>query len=232
MYQLSQRNLRSDTAPLPLSQEIPSRAVRSNAAFIVKDQLHDSLVSEKFEKLRQYHPESAEHSFRVAERAIELALSLGFSGENLRVLARGSLLHDLGKLDVPLEILDKPSRLTSAERAIIRTHPRKSFERLPEKDFSRERRIAVAHHEFQRDGYPRDNRKSYSCCEQRRTSDPLLHRLSEILAAADMYDALTSARPYKIPLGPEKAEALMRNEFRGDPTLIDMLFQKKLRRAA
>ncbi|MCU1344790.1 MAG: metal dependent phosphohydrolase, partial [Acidimicrobiia bacterium] len=68
------------------------------------------------------------HSQRTARVATELGLRMGLSTSRLRVIARGAYLHDVGKIAIPISILNKPGKLTAEERAVIETHPRLGYE--------------------------------------------------------------------------------------------------------
>jgi putative nucleotidyltransferase with HDIG domain len=132
-------------------------------------------------------PYTGHHSNRVTNIALTFARSLGLDTQDMEVLANAGYLHDIGKIGVSDSILLKPGPLTPEERAIIETHPRigeKIVEPLGFK--SQEKDLILLHHErWDGQGYPHGLQGS---------SIPYLCRL---LALADVYDALSSDRPYR-----------------------------------
>ena len=159
-------------------------------------------------------PYTGGHCDRLAEYSIRLAEKLGLP-EDLRVaLRRGALIHDIGKLAVPEHILLKPGPLTPEERKIMEQHS-VAGERIcaPLRSFRHVLPIIRHHHEkWDGSGYP-DGLK--------REQIPLTAR---ILQVTDVYDALTTDRPYRKALPMEKALAIMREEMnRGwwDRSILD-----------
>jgi putative nucleotidyltransferase with HDIG domain len=127
------------------------------------------------------------HNLRVTMYALKLAAELNIPPEQLRALAQGTIVHDVGKISVPDEILNKPGPLTNEERAIIEQHPIKGYETCKTLGFMMdELQIIRSHHEkWDGSGYP-DQLKGEAI--------PLLAR---IVAVADVYDAITSNRSYR-----------------------------------
>lgn len=127
------------------------------------------------------------HNLRVTMYALKLATELHIQPEQLRALAQGTIVHDVGKINVPDAILNKPGSLTSEERSIIEQHPVKGYEMCKTLGFMMEElNIIRSHHErWDGTGYP-DQLKGVNI--------PLLAR---IVAVADVYDALTSNRAYR-----------------------------------
>ncbi len=145
---------------------------------------------------------TGEHSLRVAEYADQLARQLGVSEVRRATLRRAALLHDLGKIAIPNLILDKPSRLTDEEFALVKQHPHYTAMILrPIPGFGRITEIAAAHHEkLDGTGY-----------HLGLTGDKLDMEM-RILAVADIYDALTAARPYREAMPLEKALAILQKD--------------------
>ncbi|MDZ7802205.1 MAG: HD domain-containing phosphohydrolase [Trueperaceae bacterium] len=131
--------------------------------------------------------ETAGHSQRVTKLTVDLAWKLGFSGEALADVRRGALLHDIGKMGIPDAILLKPGKLDAEEWEIIKRHPVHARDFLAGVPFlERALDIPYAHHErWDGSGYPRGLLGE---------DIPLPAR---IFAVADVYDALTSDRPYR-----------------------------------
>lgn len=153
------------------------------------------------------------HSFRVALSALRVGEAMGIGPEGLRALASGGIVHDVGKVQVPDQILNKPGKLTPEERAQIELHPVTGFDMCRRLGFLGDELDVIRHHHERWDGtgYP-----------DRLVGEdiPLLAR---ILAVADVYDALTSARSYREPWTHARArEAIL--EWSGthfDPRVVE-----------
>ena len=127
------------------------------------------------------------HSFRVARYAAMLARELGYNNEAVVDHYNAALMHDLGKIAIPTEILNKPGRLTDDEYAIIKTHTSIGYELL--KDISTMPLLADAarsHHE-------RPDGKGYPMG----LSGDDIPRVAQIIGVADTFDAMYSDRPYR-----------------------------------
>lgn len=145
---------------------------------------------------------TGEHSTRVTAYSVGLADAMGFDADRVTTIRRAALLHDIGKLGVSTSILDKPGRLTDEEFAAVKLHPLftqrilsmiKGFERITE--------VASAHHE-RLDG--RGYHMGYSA--------PQLDMEMRIVAAADVFDALSANRPYRDALSMKEVFAIMEVE--------------------
>ncbi|WP_104989725.1 HD domain-containing phosphohydrolase [Deinococcus sp. NW-56] len=158
--------------------------------------------------------ETQGHTERVTHLALTFGAALGLSPERLLGLRQGAALHDIGKLGVPDAVLLKPGRLTPEERLLIETHAPRGAELAARIPFLHPEAHGVvrSHHErWDGTGYP-----DGLCGE----GVPLLAR---IFALCDVYDALTSDRPYRAALPPEEALAIL-EAGRGtqfDPALTD-----------
>jgi putative nucleotidyltransferase with HDIG domain len=144
-----------------------------------------------------------EHTRRVALLAARVGDELKLPATARRHLAVGGLLHDIGKLSVPLEILQKPAGLTDEEFAAIKRHPADGRRLLEELGgFPEEvRRLVSDHHErLDGSGYPRGLTAGQLKLETR------------ILAVCDVYDALVSDRVYRAAWTPERALALLQEQ--------------------
>ncbi len=162
-------------------------------------------------------PSTREHSRRVARLAVAVGAKMGLDAAATRRLAIAGLLHDIGKLQVPEAILNKPGQLTDEEFAVIRTHPGRGAELLLHLGgFDEEVPIVLSHHErFAGGGYP----------EGRVGQDiPLGAR---ILTACDVFDALTSRRAYREPWPEQRALELLRDEAGTtfDPACVEALLE-------
>ncbi len=155
-----------------------------------------------------------EHTRRVALRAVEVGEELGLSPAQLRELALGGLLHDIGKLSTPTEILGKPGALSDEELAEIRRHPAAGDALLSDLGgFSPAVLRLVRHHHERLDGSGYPDRLG-------RDDLPLDTR---ILAVCDVYDALVSDRVYREAWSHERAVALLRDTAQFDQRSVDAL---------
>jgi putative nucleotidyltransferase with HDIG domain len=157
-------------------------------------------VAEAFAKvIDAKSPFTFEHSARVASIAGEIAANLELDGPVRSDLRRAALLHDIGKLTISNQILDKPGGLTGEEFAAMKRHPLftvRILERVT--PFAGIAAVGGAHHEkLDGSGYP------YGLDESQ------LSQLARILTVADIYEALTAVRPYRDALAPEEALTLM-----------------------
>jgi len=137
-----------------------------------------------------------EHSVNVTILALVLGIELKLDKNKLMDLAIGGILHDLGKIFMPREVLLKNGKLTDEEYAIIKEHPVKGYEYIRDNiDISIvSRNVMLQHHEkIDGTGYP------YGIKGDK------IHKFGKIVAIADVYDALTSDRPYRRAMSPNEA---------------------------
>ncbi len=195
---------------------------------LLEDLLRDPEIDRRLTCLRNHHTESHEHSLRVCLLSLDLGIQLHLSPSDLWYLGRASLLHDIGKLEIPRAILEKPAALSPHEIQMMQKHVRLGFwaiqameNELP--DYDVVKKIAVAHHEFTTTPYPRDarSRAMATSTTERRKLDQTIDYLAQIVAIADMTDALRHTRAYKQGYPRTKIEQILRHEFQGDPQLID-----------
>ncbi len=139
--------------------------------------------------------ETEGHTQRVTKAALRLADAMGLGNDELIQVRRGALLHDIGKIGVPDHILLKPGDLTEEELAAMKKHPQFAFDLFSYIDFLRPALdIPYCHHEkWDGTGYPRGLKGEQI---------PLTAR---IFAIVDVYDAVTSDRPYRVAWTKEKA---------------------------
>lgn len=189
--------------------------------------LNQPSVQKHLVGLKRHTLEAYEHSLRVARLAILLAEENKFDEESIRLAGMAGLLHDLGKCDILDDILKKPSSLDEAEREHIKQHPRAGFLRLTEPEFAEVRKIVVAHHEYKKHPYPRNNRERRASARgDRRNPNQRLALLTQLVAAADMFDALENQRVYKQPFSKQKIAEILREEYTGDPKFIEQVISK------
>lgn len=169
--------------------------------------------------------DSLEHSLRVGALAMDIGQQNQLSKKDIVLLGTAGLLHDLGKCDIPKEILTKKSALTPTERVEIEKHPTYGFRRLTEKTFATTRKVVVAHHEFTPTPYPRKVARQ-EIKSTRATSGASLSFITQILAVADMLDALASPRSYKKAFAKTKVRNILRTQFTGEQKLIEQALER------
>lgn len=136
-------------------------------------------------------PYTAGHQSRVAALSVAIAGEMGWSDFRKEGLRLGALIHDIGKISVPAEILNRPGRLTDAEFGIIKSHPQVGFEIVEKTVFPWPiREMIVQHHErCDGTGYP-NGLKGHQIVEE-----------AKIIAVADVVEAMAAHRPYRAGLG-------------------------------
>ena len=167
-------------------------------------------------------PYTSSHQQRVTQLVIAIARELGLPENQISGIRVAGILHDIGKIYVPSEILSKPTSLTEAEFNIIRTHSQAGFEILMGVEFPWPiAQIVLQHHErLDGSGYPQGLRSEQILLE------------AKILTVADVVEALSSDRPYRPAFGIETALNEVANN-KGkfyDPTVVDAclsIFQEK-----
>lgn len=161
--------------------------------------------------------ETEGHTQRVTEMTLELARAFGIREEEIVHVRRGALLHDIGKMSVPDNILLKPDKLTDAEMAIMREHPQRAYDLLlPIEYLHPALDIPYCHHEkWDGTGYPRGLKGE---------EIPLVAR---IFAVVDVYDALTSDRPYRRAWSREDAFEYIRQQAgkHFDPHVVEIFLK-------
>lgn len=156
--------------------------------------------------------DTGDHNFRVTLYAIQLGKSVGLAAIQMRQLILGAFLHDVGKIGISDNILLKPGKLTAEEFAIMRTHVALGVDIIDQSNWLQgAREVIEGHHEkFNGSGYPRALKGE---------EIPLAAR---IFAIVDVFDALTSRRPYKAPMPLESALAIIEKDAGShfDPQLV------------
>jgi HD-GYP domain-containing protein (c-di-GMP phosphodiesterase class II) len=169
-----------------------------------------SIFRSLIEALELSDPYTRGHSDRVASISVALGLELQLSTRELEILQDAGALHDIGKIGVAKEILNKPGPLTPEEYAEVKKHPVYGYNILRPLDLPEVLDITLKHHErLDGKGYP-DGITDYP---------PLVR----VLQIADVWDALTSDRPYRKGMSVTAARALMdadRNEFGFDTDIL------------
>ncbi|HET9635924.1 MAG TPA: HD domain-containing phosphohydrolase [Gemmatimonadaceae bacterium] len=183
------------------------------------DKRNDALESRFLEMAKQWGNsiESKDrytqgHCERVAFFSCVLAETAGFNSRSLFWFRIGALLHDIGKIIVPTEVLNKPGKLTDEEWAIMKRHPEAGLELVADIDFPGDIRAIIRNHHERWDGngYPD------------RLKGDAIPFAARILCVADVYDALTTTRSYRPGLTHARAAEIMRSSTgQFDPDLLE-----------
>ena len=162
---------------------------------------------------------TAGHSDRVAQVSVMLAEELGLSREQLETIYLAGLLHDIGKIGVDDQVLNKPGKLTDEEYKQIKLHPQLGYDILQGvRQLDEILPIVLHHHEaWNGRGYPHGLEKNKT------------PQMARIMAVADAYDAMSSDRPYRKGMGDEQLDAIL-HEGKGsqwDPAVVDAFFANR-----
>ena len=146
--------------------------------------------------------EAGGHNLRVARLCVHIGRQMSMSAAELRLLARAGLMHDIGKLGIPEDVLSKHSPLDESEWMLMRAHPEMGLALLDRAGQSSREVLAVLYHHERLDGsgYPYGLKAEAIPIEAR------------IVAVADTYDALTSDRPYRKACSHLEAQRVLREE--------------------
>src|SRR6476646_9035705 len=187
---------------------------QASQRFVEMRDMFTQTIGALAEAVDKRDPFTAMHSQRVKQIAVDIGRVMRVNDHELEALEWGGLLHDVGKIGVPDDVLKKPERLTRAERMIMNSHPVLGAQIIaPVTKLAPELPIIRHHHEwYNGSGYP-----------DRLIGDEI-PKLARILHVADAFEAMTAQRPYRMtPLTAEQALAELR-KFAGiqfDPAVVD-----------
>ena len=155
----------------------------------------NKLVQSFLSTLGAKSDETEEHAMRMASVAFSLGEKIGLSNEQLNNLSLLATLHDIGKVTIPADVLNKPGKLTEKEWEIITEHPETGYRiAINTEEFAKIARSILCHHErWDGDGYPQGLEEK---------DIPLLARIINIV---DAYDVMTNGRPYKEAISMKEA---------------------------
>lgn len=191
-------------------------------SFVKLQKALDQTVNALTSAVEMRDPYTSGHQRRVTQVACAIAEQMGFSADQIDGLRKSGLLHDIGKISVPSELLSKPGKLTAAEFSLIKDHPQTGYEILKGIEFSWPiAQIVLQHHErINGSGYPLG------------LSNEKILLEAKILCVSDVVEAMSSHRPYRPALGIDTAlEEISRNKgILYEPDVADaclMLFKEK-----
>lgn len=179
-----------------LGQAVDTEAAREIVSEIANSITHSQHALVWLTNMKERDEYTSIHCMNVCVMSVSFGRSLGMDKAELEVLGLGGLLHDLGKMRVPLDILNKPGKLTFEEFEVMKTHPMEGYKMLEEQgDLPSEVLDIVKHHHERRNG------KGYP--EQ--LEGDQINNMTRIVAIVDVYDAITSDRCYHDAISPYDA---------------------------
>jgi PAS domain S-box-containing protein len=187
---------------------------RSNQDLLIS---YDATIDGWSKALELRDKETQGHTQRVTEMTLQLARAFGLDASEMVHLRRGAILHDIGKMGIPDQVLFKPGKLDEEEWKLIQKHPQYAFELLSAIPYLRRALdIPYCHHEkWDGSGYPRGLQGQ---------EIPLAAR---IFAVVDVWDAVTHDRPYRHAWSPEEATSYIREQSgkHFDPSVVAMFLK-------
>lgn len=174
--------------------------IRSSYSKVVNT-LH-SVIRSISKILETKDPYTQGHQIRVAELAMAIAQKMGLSDEDIECLRISAMIHDLGKISLPSDVLTKPGDLSELEYRMIQTHPEMGKEIIEEIDFPCPVAEIISQHHERMDG----------CGYPKGLKGEDIHLFARIIAVADVVEAMSSHRPYRPSVGLEEALETIEND--------------------
>jgi len=212
------KNLSTAFDKCQLTGSLDTEVIVNTTQDIVNSILSNPFYIAQATDIRKYDNYTFAHSVNVCVLSTTLGILCQYKRSQLDELALGALLHDIGKIKISLDILNKPGQLDNTEFEIMKTHSEVGFELLRKTTQISvvPMHVAFQHHEkYDGSGYPRGLAAEH------------IHQYARIVAIADVYDALTSDRPYKDACLPHIAYQIMMDEGEKhfDENLLKLFFE-------
>ena len=203
-----------------LERLVEERTAKLQQAYRILKKAHLDSVKVLAEAIDAKDPYTRGHSDRVTRMSLKIAFQLGFTEDRLESLEYGALLHDIGKIGIKDEVLQKPSALNSEEYQYIQEHPLIGVKIVEGLDFFKDKIPMIRHHHehFDGSGYP----------------DGLVGEAiplgARIIAVPDAFDAMTSARPHRgmMPLQDVLMELEKCKGTQFDPVVLEIFLHEKI----
>ena len=203
-----------------LERLVEERTKKLQQAYRILKKAHLDSVKVLVEAIDAKDPYTRGHSDRVTRMSLKIAFQLGFAEDRLESLEYGALLHDIGKIGIKDEVLQKPGALNSEEYQYIQEHPLIGVKIIEGLDFFKDKIPMIRHHHEHYDGsgYP----------------DGLLGAAipleARIIAVPDAFDAMTSARPHRgmMPLQDVLMELEKCKGTQFDPKVLEIFLNEKI----
>jgi putative nucleotidyltransferase with HDIG domain len=189
----------------------PTRENIQKSKEVVNDILDEILLEEKvfssLLKVTSYDYYTYSHCVNVAVYSLGLGKYIGLSGDDLAVLGQAAILHDIGKSQIDSNIINKTSKLTYEEYNIVKKHPEYGYDLMSKyKDIDQRILYGIRHHHEKLNGHGYPDR----------LHGTQIHLFAQIVALADIFDALTTRRSYKEPMTTYEAFKLMKDKMAGE----------------
>ncbi len=212
-YQHAKANLESHlNSIVEAGSQIDTDALLQDTFKHIDTSYHSFEIFDMIHNISYFDNSSYVHSMNVALIASLIGQWINLGPNEIKLLSLCGLLHDIGKLAIPEEILKKPGRLTDEEFEIMKTHTQKGYDILKDQDIDTAiKQTALLHHEkCDGSGYPF------------KLTGKQIPLFVKIVTIADIYDAMTAKRVYREPLSPFKVIQAFQNEglHKYDPLLI------------
>jgi putative two-component system response regulator len=203
-----------------LERLVEERTTKLQQAYRILKKAHLDSVKVLVEAIDAKDPYTRGHSDRVTRMSLKIAFQFGFAEDRLESLEYGALLHDIGKIGIKDEVLQKPGALNSEEYQYIQEHPLIGVKIIEGLDFFKDKIPMIRHHHEHYDGsgYP----------------DGLLGEAipleARIIAVPDAFDAMTSARPHRgmMPLQDVLMELEKCKGTQFDPKILEIFLHEKI----
>jgi len=203
-----------------LERLVEERTTKLQQAYRILKKAHLDSVKVLVEAIDAKDPYTRGHSDRVTRMSLKIAFQFGFAEDRLESLEYGALLHDIGKIGIKDEVLQKPGALNSEEYQYIQEHPLIGVKIIEGLDFFKDKIPMIRHHHEHYDGsgYP----------------DGLLGAAipleARIIAVPDAFDAMTSARPHRgmMPLQDVLMELEKCKGTQFDPKILEIFLHEKI----
>ncbi|NLI78410.1 MAG: HD-GYP domain-containing protein [Candidatus Riflebacteria bacterium] len=200
-------------------KRIPTRETREVAAQLVAEIANTPDAILNLLAVKAYDDYTYAHNVNVATLSLMIGHAMGLSRNDLHSLGVGALLHDIGKLRIARDLLNKVGALNTTEMEKIRQHPRTGYEMLlSSKEIGEwSRLIVLQHHEkFMGGGYPSGLKGND------------ISLMARIVAVADVYDALTTARPFRPAMSPYLSTKILlsNTESQFDPAILAVFLRR------
>jgi HD-GYP domain-containing protein (c-di-GMP phosphodiesterase class II) len=179
-----------------MSVEEKTRVLVVRKKCIFKEQVSViNKITSYMDKIQQKDCYTDDHCNRTGNLAVKLAIEMGVSEKIIENILYAGKIHDVGKIRIPSEVLNKPGKLSEEEFDLIKKHPQYGYDIIMESISNKEfANIILQHHEkIDGSGYPNGLKGDQICME------------AKIIAVADCYDAMTSDRPYRAALSKDTA---------------------------
>lgn len=184
---------------------------------VAESALSDKVVTTNLKILKKHDEYTYNHSINVGVLSFFLGFRMGYSIEDLIILTKGAILHDIGKSKVPLTVLNKPGKLTTEEFGVIMTHSEAGYDMVRDSDLDKEIKDIILYHHTRLDG------SGYPVIEP----NAGLSEKVQIVSLCDVFDALTGDRVYKPGMSKASAYRIIHAEMYSKLNigLLDLLLE-------